>query len=93
MIYSFTHQENVFLDSDLHCQIADFGLAQPSEDSTVQSDAALLNYSAPELLSVYDKCPTDVYAFGCLYYAVSLLTCSAHLMVICLDIFSHRAFQ
>ena len=87
LIYSFIYQENVFLDFDLHCQIADFGLAQPSKDSAVQSDTVLLNYTAPELLSVYDKCPTDVYAFGCLYYAVSLLTFSAHLLVIRLDIF------
>ncbi|KAF8338411.1 kinase-like domain-containing protein [Amanita rubescens] len=75
--------DNVVLDSDFHCQIAGFGSTQHSGVSVENFSPSLsipplfqctttfpLNYSAPELIGIRGKTPTDVYAFGCLYYAM-----------------------
>ncbi|KAF8340969.1 kinase-like domain-containing protein [Amanita rubescens] len=79
---------NVLLDSEFHCRITDFGLTQYVEATVSRtSNAISVNYAAPELLGICNKCwqhecpgcgeqrrgktkETDMYAFGCLYYAV-----------------------
>ena len=95
-IYLIAYQENVLLDSDLHCQITDFGLTRHAEATVTRTTTALsLHFAAPELFGVCIKCgqfecgngcykgcekhhaskttETDVYAFGCLYYAVRFI--------------------
>ncbi|KAF8339465.1 kinase-like domain-containing protein [Amanita rubescens] len=75
--------ENVLLDSDLHVQIADFGLTRLSDATNTRSGAKHLNFAAPELFGLSedsgdddsDDVPprtqmSDVYAFGCLYYEI-----------------------
>jgi serine/threonine protein kinase len=95
LYFQFIHliigQGNIFLDSEFHCQITDFGLTRHSEATTTQSTAAVAyRFAAPELFGLCLSCnqpdcdgcggssgrktmQTDVYAFGCLYYAVRLL--------------------
>ena len=80
-------KENILLDANFHCQIADIGLTQNSDAIiTLSASAFLFNYAAPELFVtqsegdvVYEDhdlqkgsktVKTDIYAFGCLYYAV-----------------------
>jgi hypothetical protein len=67
-------------------------LTRHSDATATGSNSRTLNFAAPELFGVCEKCgqqdcdgcqedrdapqvkktiPTDVYAFGCLYYAVS----------------------
>ncbi|KAF8690274.1 hypothetical protein AX14_003036 [Amanita brunnescens Koide BX004] len=79
--------ENILLDANFHCQIADIGLTQNSDAIiTLSASAFLFNYAAPELFVtqsegdvVYEDhdlqkgsktVKTDIYAFGCLYYAI-----------------------
>ena len=84
----------MLLDSELHCKIADFGLARHAEATFSRSTRTFLpNFAAPELFGMCTKCSepecggcheghgehhtgktteSDVYAFGCLYYAVRL---------------------
>ncbi|KAF8328947.1 kinase-like domain-containing protein [Amanita rubescens] len=74
--------ENVLLDSNLHVQIADFGLTRLSDATNTRSGARHLNFAAPELFGILeadndesDDVPprtqrSDVYAFGCLYYEI-----------------------
>ena len=89
-------KENIFLDADFHCQIADIGLTSNTDAIiTVAPSAFLFNYTAPELFFTQSESDdelyeghdsqkgsktveTDIYAFGCLYYAVrfSFLTYS-----------------
>jgi serine/threonine protein kinase len=86
------YQENILLDSDLHCQIVDFGLTRHSDATTTGDLAFSTGFVAPELFGKCTECSkydcdgrrpghavqrkktmeTDVYAFGCLYYSVSL---------------------
>lgn len=82
-------KENIFLDADFHCQIADIGLTQNSDAIiTLSASTFLFNYAAPELFITQSEndddilyegqdshkgsktVETDIYAFGCLYYAV-----------------------
>ena len=79
-------QDNVLLDSDLHAQIADFGLTRHTDATATQSGALHYNFAAPELLEDWDVSDdsdsdddpqlttrtqkSDIYAFGCLYYEV-----------------------
>lgn len=71
------------MDSNLHVQIADFGLTRLSDATNTRSGAKHLNFAAPELFGPSedsgdddsDEVPprtqmSDVYAFGCLYYEV-----------------------
>ena len=91
-IHLIIYQRNVLLDSELHCQIIDFGSARHSQATVLLSTTTFtLNFAAPELFGVCVNCgqsacsgrhgdrdvqhtsktmETDVYAFGCLYYAV-----------------------
>lgn len=91
--HSIVYQGNVLLNSDLHCQITDFGLTRHFESTVAKTTTTLLlSYAAPELFGMCILCTkwgckgcyegndeqhqgktmeTDVYAFGCLYYAVS----------------------
>ena len=91
-IHPIAYQGNVLLDSDLHCQITDFGSTRHAEATVTRTTTALsLSFAAPELFGVCIECgqsdcdgcyegyekhhackttETDVYAFGCLYYAV-----------------------
>jgi len=82
--------ENILLDANFHCQIADIGLTQNSDAIiTLSASGFLFNYAAPELFvtqseSDSDDVPyeghdlhkgsktvkTDIYAYGCLYYAI-----------------------
>src|SRR6266576_908048 len=51
------YQGNVLLDSDLHCQITDFGSTRHSETTVTQSTTALsLGFAAPELFGMCIKC-------------------------------------
>lgn len=45
-------QENILLDSESHCKISDIGLTWHSDATTL----SVLNFSAPELFAVCDKC-------------------------------------
>ncbi|KAF8326454.1 kinase-like domain-containing protein [Amanita rubescens] len=74
--------DNIFLDSEFHCKI---GLSRHS-DATAGNMVYTPHYAAPELFGKCSKCnklqcngcrgerkkmmATDVYAFGCLYYAI-----------------------
>jgi serine/threonine protein kinase len=72
------------LDSNLHVQIADFGLTRLEEATQSRLTALTIRFAAPELLMgglhedgshPLDDVPektsmSDVYAFGCLYYEV-----------------------
>ena len=91
-VHLIIYQRNVLLDSEMHCQIIDFGSTRHSEATVLLSTTVLtLSFAAPELFGVCAKCgqsacngrhgdrdvqhtsktmETDVYAFGCLYYAV-----------------------
>ena len=82
----------MLLDSELHCQITDFGSTRHCDMTVTRSTTTLLfNFAAPELIGMCATCgeldcdeshgdedeqhkikrmATDVYAFGCLYYAV-----------------------
>ncbi|KAF8351865.1 kinase-like domain-containing protein [Amanita rubescens] len=85
--------DDVLLDANYHCQIADFGLTRHLDATFTQAASpSSLNFAAPELFGACDKCggtscdtcrtdhdapkgnrktkETDVYAFGCLYYAI-----------------------
>ncbi|KAF8351824.1 kinase-like domain-containing protein, partial [Amanita rubescens] len=76
--------ENIFLDSNLQCKIADTGLTQYTNTIiTLSGSDYNFNYAAPELFLAYPEShedhdtrggrktvKTDVYAFGCLYYAI-----------------------
>lgn len=92
------------MDSEFHCQIADFGLTQYVESAISRSFVLTsINYTAPELFEACSagcgeqtKMKTmeaDVYAFGCLHYAVSCFTYLAHVAVTGADIFRYRAFS
>lgn len=84
------HQENISLDSTFHCRISGFGLARHSEATTLNFVAPELFAGSDKCdQSDLDTCyehrnmrekkttQTDVYAFGCLYYAVSASMYSA----------------
>ena len=70
------------MDTNLHVQIADFGLTRIAEATNTGSGALHINFAAPELFGLYDNDSeenddvpmrtqkSDVYAFGCLYYEV-----------------------
>ena len=84
------NKENILLDANFHCQIADIGLTQNSDAIiTLSASGFLFNYAAPELFVTQSESDsddvlyeghdlhkgsktvkTDIYAFGCLYYAV-----------------------
>ena len=85
------YQDNILLDSDLHCRIVlDFELTRHSDATATGSVMFSTNFAAPELFAGCIECgkcdcdgrlsghgiqktvETDVYAFGCLYYSVSL---------------------
>ena len=56
-ISSDVYQGNVLLDSDLHCQITDFGSTRHFETTVTQSTTALfLGFAAPELFGMCIKC-------------------------------------
>ncbi|KAF8331189.1 kinase-like domain-containing protein, partial [Amanita rubescens] len=86
--------ENVLLDSDFHCRIANFGLAQASDSNFPPQSTTTLDSSdpSPEQSGIVDERPRDVHAFGCLYYEVSALKSAAHLTVTVLGIFRCYAF-
>ena len=108
---SYPHilQENIFLDSEFHCQISDIGLTWHSDATTL----SVLNFAAPELFAICEKCyrpdcdgcngnpevkkrrtmQIDVYAFGCLHYAVCPSTFSVLSSVTCPDIFRLYPFS
>jgi len=79
------HRENIFLDSDSppHCQITGF-VSTKHFDATLKP--AAISFAAPELFDVvdWDRCDMqkkrsiDVYAFGCLYYAIFFDTVPFH---------------
>jgi serine/threonine protein kinase len=86
------YQENILLDSTFRCQISGFGLTRNSAATTssmlnfiapelfIRSDQLDLDtcyehYNMRERKTMQ----TDVYAFGCLYYAVGLfIRCDSH---------------
>jgi len=102
IIHGDLRGENILLDPELHCQITDFGLTRHSDATATASNSRTLNFAAPELFGVCEKCgqqdcdgcqegqegltplqgkksvPTDVYAFGCLYYATFFNTAPFH---------------
>ncbi|KAF8345488.1 kinase-like domain-containing protein [Amanita rubescens] len=84
IVHGDLHGGNILLDSDLHCQISDFGSTRHSEATVTQSTTALsLAFAAPELFGMCIKCghktmKTDVYAFGCLYYSTFFDTVPFH---------------
>ncbi|KAF8631111.1 hypothetical protein AX17_005156 [Amanita inopinata Kibby_2008] len=77
---------NILLDSNFRVQIADFGLTRHSDATATKTLALSPNFSAPELLSMFDETDddvadedtetmlrtekTDVFAFGSLYYEI-----------------------
>ena len=81
-------QDNVLLDAKFHVKIADFGLTRYSESTVTHSGSLHYNFAAPELFGIpaegnsasddYVESTartqkSDVYAFGCLYYEVSVI--------------------
>lgn len=113
VVHSFVFQENILLDSNLRCQIADFGLTRHSDATVTRSAAFSIHHAAPEL---FGKCtcsraecegcqgdsdtqrkktiPTDVYAFGSLFYAVRTSTYeSVHLIATRTDTFRCCTFS
>ncbi|SRR6266576_1743091 len=86
------YQENILLDSTFHCQISGFRLARHSAATTSSmlnfAVPELLARCDKCDQSDLDTCyehhdmrerktmQTDVYAFGCLYYAVGVPVCS-----------------
>jgi len=78
---------------------------------TLSASAFLFNYAAPELFAMQSEgdvhhedrnaqkggksTKTDVYAFGCLYYAVrfTYFNLSGMLRAICADILQYRSFS
>ncbi|KAF8351788.1 hypothetical protein F5887DRAFT_2985 [Amanita rubescens] len=64
--------ENILLDSDFHCRIANFGLAQATDVNFPRQSTTTLDSSdpSPEQFGIVDERPRDVQAFGCLYYEV-----------------------
>ena len=85
---TFVYQENILLDSTFRCQMSGFELAQhsaPSTSSMLNFVAPELFIRSDKCDHLHlDMCyehhnmrerktmQTDVYAFGCLYYAVSI---------------------
>ena len=52
-------QENVFIDSEFRCRIADFGLTRHIESTLFPSaPATSINYAAPELAGMCATCCT-----------------------------------
>src|SRR6266550_507419 len=50
-------QDNVLLDTNHHCQIADFGLTRHLDATFTQAASSIsLNFAAPELFGTCDKC-------------------------------------
>jgi hypothetical protein len=90
----FVNQENVLLDSDFHCRIANFGLAQASDFNFSPQSTTTLDSSdpSPEQSGTVDERPRDVHAFGCLYYEVRALKSAARLTVTVSGIFRCYAF-
>ncbi|KAF8337722.1 kinase-like domain-containing protein [Amanita rubescens] len=78
IIHGDLHGGNVLLDSRFHCQITDFGSTRHFEATVTRSTKALsLNFAAPELFGLCiessiapKRWKPDIYAFGCLYYAI-----------------------
>ncbi|KAF8659931.1 hypothetical protein AX14_007498 [Amanita brunnescens Koide BX004] len=82
------YQKNILLDSDLHCQIIDFGLTRHSDTAAAWTTQTITpQYASPEQFGMCSECSelecgechqgyrgktmkTDVYAYGCLYYAI-----------------------
>lgn len=49
-------QGNVLLDSEFHCQIADFGTIQHFESTVTRATTILVNIAAPELFGTCTAC-------------------------------------
>ena len=102
---TFMSQENILLDSTFRCQISGFGLARHSAATMLSmlnfAAPELFIRSDNCDQTVFDKyyehynmrerktMQTDVYAFGCLYYAVGVCLSSA----LHLDFNSSRYFS
>jgi len=57
IIHGDLHGGNVLLDSDLHCQITDFGLTRHSDATVAWSTKTFVpNFAAPELFGICAKC-------------------------------------
>jgi serine/threonine protein kinase len=75
------NQGNVFVDSNGHALLADFGLVSVGEStlgrmSTTNGSGGSMRYMAPERIdpatqALRRKPAVDVYAFACLSYLVS----------------------
>jgi len=86
VVHGNLHGGNVLLDSAFHCQITGFVSSEHSDVSVTPSSSTLLtNFAAPELfddvggdLDVQKRMQIDVYAFGCLYYAIFFDTVPFH---------------
>ena len=83
------------MDAKFHVKIADFGLTRYSESTVTHSGSLHYNFAAPELFGIpaegdsasdeYAQSTartqkSDVYAFGCLYYEVSVIVVLALLL-------------
>jgi hypothetical protein len=75
-----TYQKNVLLDGQFHPRLVDFGLAVIEDENglnpTTENDAYSRNWTAPERIDPESPDDgrteeADIYAFGCLCYAVS----------------------
>ncbi|KAF8624171.1 hypothetical protein AX14_011819 [Amanita brunnescens Koide BX004] len=83
--------DNILLDSNFRCKIADFGFTRRSDAIATATQGCTPHYAAPGLFGKCSVCnqrqyngchgkrgvqkkpmESDVYAFGCLYCAVSL---------------------
>ena len=49
-------QDNILLDSDLHCRIVDFGLARHSAATATGNVAFSIHFAPPELFGKCTKC-------------------------------------
>ena len=60
--------ENILINKNLHCKVADFGFAKPQDDFCI-SQAGTPITMAPEILNnetYNNKC--DIWSFGCMIY-------------------------
>jgi len=70
------NSENILLDEDGHCKLANFGFAMVKEHSASKSELSVtgtFNWIAPELLSLKPNFSTksDIYAFGTLMWEIA----------------------
>lgn len=52
----YIFQGNILLDSELHCQITDFGTIQHFESTAARATTVFVKYAAPELFGTCTAC-------------------------------------